>query len=443
MTACSLCRQIPRVVRASSTHSILDCVRHLGPFEESGWRECPECKSRYFVSYEATYEDMSFWEEIEVTRDVSALAVPELLNHPEQYIRTDAAFALARAGRPELSWVHSDPMVRRSGLSALEPPLDVRFLLQDEDPTVRQVAGRLTISWLLEKHDSLGMAELLQGLPDVRLMAAGYLRHSEGLDPVLLAPLLQDSLTGWEWLASQDYQVDRQIGRLLAASQDPDPEQRKKAVSALDSVRGHWGAQTAAVLEGLRKLLESDGHSRLWVLNCLRNLGGELDLRPFLPRLAELLATENAYHFQEVGPLLGKRVRLGEGDSSLVIALMPGLTFSNTYQRRLVGDCYRALMEAGVPLGPAQDLLVRVMSADKTEYCEDMLVPAVTTYLVRRAAWPELERLLRGGASVAGHVALILSKQRFDYKPLEPVLNELLESPSEWVSENCLKALVR
>lgn len=443
MTACSLCRQIPRVVQASSPHSMPECVRHLGPFEESGWRECPECKARYFVSYEATYEDMSFWEEIEVTREVAALAVPELLDHPEPYIRTDAAFALARAGRPELSWAHSDPLVRRSGLSALDPPLDLRFLLQDEDAGVRQLAGRLTLSWVIEKGDSPGMAELLQGLPDVRLMATGYLRHSQGLDPALLAPLLENSLTGWEWLASQNYQTDLQIGRLLGASQDPDPEVRKKAVAALDAVREHWGSQSGAVLEGLRKLLESDGHSRLWVLNCLRNLKDKLNLRPFIPRLAELLATENASHFQEVGRLLDERLRLGEGDSSLVSALMPGLTFTNTYQRRLVGDCYRILMEAGVPLGPAQELLVRVMSADKTEYCEDMLVPAVTTYLLRQAAWPELERLLRGGASVAGHVALILSKQPLEFKPLEPVLNELLESPSEWVAENCLKALVR
>ncbi|MBX3168741.1 MAG: hypothetical protein KF760_15100 [Candidatus Eremiobacteraeota bacterium] len=51
--------------------------------------------------------------------------------------------------------------------------------------------------------------------------------------------------------------------------------------------------------------------------------------------------------------------------------------------------------------------------------------------------------MLRGGTSVAGHVALMLSKERFDYSPLEPVLNELLNHKESWVSENCLKALVR
>jgi len=175
----------------------------------------------------------------------------------------------------------------------------------------------------------------------------------------------------------------------------------------------------------------------------LQKLGPERDLRVFVPVLAGFLATENFSHFQDVARVLERRLQLGEADSELVSVLMPGLTFKNDYQRRLVGDCYRSMMAAGIELGPAREMIVRVMSANKTGLCEDLLVPAVTTYLLRRQCWPELERLLRGGTSVAGHVALVLSKEKFDYGPLEGVLNDLLSHKDSWVSENCLKALVR
>lgn len=443
---CRLCREIPRLIRESSPHSMPACVRHLGPFDESGWRSCPECGARYLVCYEGTYDDMNFYEEIELRRDVSGLAQPELLEHGEAYIRQDAAYALARAGRPELGWGHSDPLVRRSALSALEEPADLRFLLDDEDGPTRQLAARLSLRWVLEHRDSLLMLGLLQNrAADVRHMAIAYLRHSEGLDAGLLAPALEqwsarEELAGLEWLAVRGQEPALQVERLLEASRHADPEVRKAAVSALDPLQPLW---TPAVLARLLELLKDDRHCRYGILLSLQKLGPEWDLRAFVPVLAAFLATENVSFFQNVARVLERRLQVGEGSSELVCTLIGGLTFKNQHQRRLVGDCYRALMVAGIELGPAQELLVRSISADKTEYCDDLLVPAVTTYLVRRRCWPELERLLRGGTSVAGHVALVLSKEKLDYRPLEGALNELLDHKDPWVSENCLKALVR
>ena len=421
-----------------------ESVRHLGPFNQSGERCCPQCRTRYQVFYEETYDDMNYSEEVELRRDVSALARPELLEHSEAYIRQDAAWALARSGRPEVAWGHSDPLVRRSAVSALEDPADLRFLLHDQDELTRQMAARLSLRWLLEHRDSPGLLGLLQQ-PEVRPTAIAYLRHSQGLDPALLAAALEhgktrQELPGLEWLALQGYQPSLQVERLLEATRDADPEVRKGALSALDNLQSLW---TPAVLARLLELLKTDWHCRYGILLSLEKLGPESDLRPFVPVLAGFLGTENSSHFQKVGPVLERRLKFGEGNSELVAVLMPGITFTNQYQRRLVGDCYRTMMTAGIELGPAQEMIVRAMSAKTTDSCEDMLVPALTSYLVRRQCWPELMRLLRGGTSVAGHVALVLSKEKLDYSPLEPVLNELLTHKDPWVSENCLKALVR
>lgn len=442
--ACSLCREIPRLVRESSPDSMPGCVRHLGPFHQSGQRRCPECGTSYSVTYEETFEDMSHWEEVELRRDLSPFAQPQLLQHSEPSIRQDAAFALARAGHPELSWNHPDPLVRRSALSALEEPADYRFLLEDEDGPTRQRAARLTSEWALERQDtSILLGVLRDHQIDVRQMGIAYLRHSKGLNLRELAPVLEQfpqELAGLEWLALQGYQPERQLQRLLEASRQTDPEVRSAAVRSLDALQSLW---TPAVPARLLELLQSDSRCRYSILLSLRKLGREQNLVDFIPILAENLATENFPFIQNVATLLLRRIELGEGDSRLVSTLMPGLDFSNQYQRRLVFECYEALLKAGVELGPAQEKLIRVMSAEKTDFSEDSLVPAMTAYLVRQRCWGDLERLLRGGSSVAGHVALVLSRQELDYSPLRGVLNDLLEHPNSWVSENCLKALVR
>lgn len=440
---CSLCRQIAREVRASSPDSMPNSVQHLGPFNETGQRTCPECARGYFVTYQAIYDDMSFDEEVSLVRDTSDRAFPYLLEEPESYLREDAAYALVRAGHPERAWAHSDPLVRRTAVCALEEPVDLRFLLSDPDPTTRERAALLTLRHLVEARDSASLLTILQtASPEIRLSAVAHLRHSSGLDADLLAPALEElgAVGGFVWLATQGYEPERQIERLLRALQEPDEDVRKAAVTGLGEVRPHW---TPAVLPALRLLLETDPRSRLWVLHVLRDTPPEVDLSEFYPELARILSTENAWHFQEAGPILSRRLALGGGDADLVHMLLPGLTFKGDYQRRLVGDCYKAMMQSGVDLGPSQEVLVQKLSGDRAGLPEDLLVPQLTTYLVGRQNWSELERLLRGGASIAGHVALCLSKERADYQPLKPVLNELLNHPNEWVAENCLKALVR
>lgn len=444
--ACSLCREIPRLIRENSPDSMPECVRHLGPFQRSGQRRCPECGTGYQVTYEETFEDMSHWEEVELRRDLSAFAEPELLKHIEPYIRQDAAFALARAGHPELSWNHADPLVRRSALSALEAPADFRFLLEDEDGPTRQRAARLTVEWALQRQDTAILLGILRDhRMDVRQMGIAYLRHSKGLITRDLAPVLEQwsthqELTGLEWLALQGYQPERQLQRLLEASRQADPEIRSAAVRCLDGLQSLW---TPEVMARMLELLQSDPSCRYSILLSLRKLGREQSMLDFIPVLADELATENSGFFQSVSTLLLRRIELGEGDSRLVSTLMPGLDFRNQHQRRLVIECYEALLKTGADLGPAQERLIQVMSAEKTDYSEDSLVPDMTSYLVRRRCWGDLESLLRGGSSVAGHVALVLSRQELDYSPLKSVLKELLKHPNSWVSENCLKALAR
>jgi len=445
--ACSLCRQIPRTSRYPCP-SLPAFMHHLGPFDESGPRRCPECQARYWVAYQQTYDDMDYSQEVEVTRDVTDLARVELLQLDEAYLRQDAAFALARAGNPEPALTHADPLVRRSAVCALETPCDLRALLEDEDPPTRLMAARRTTQWLLTEHRSKDLLAILrQAPPEVRQIALANLRNAQGLDCALLAPALENAseaweLTGLEWLASQNYQTERQLSRLMAALHRPHVEMRLTAVRALENLRDVWGEQGSEILQCLGRLLKSDGESRYAVLSCLSRLGPEHDLRPMLPVLGGILGQENAPHFQQAGRVLSQRLHLGEIDPQLMLTLLPGLTFTNDYQRRLIGDCYRALLAANLSLGPAQEVLLNSLSSPKTGLCEDLLVPAITHYLLVREAWPELERLLRGGSAVAGHVALQLSQQSIPFSPLEPVLNQLLDHPEEWVAENCLKSLI-
>lgn len=448
LEGCSLCAKIPRRVFEDSPSTMPAFLKHLAPFNESGLRHCNQCGAEYLVSYREIYDDMSYEQEIEVIRKTSHLANPALLQHPQPYIRQDAAFELARQGQPQLGYTHWDPQVRISTLSALEEPVDLRILLDDADPAVRQLAGNLTVQALVDRRDTPAMLELLQNQYwDVRARALVALRHSQGLDPSLLAgaienPSRPEELAGLEWLASVDYQRRSQFTKLVAFCQNSLPEMRGRAIVTLEYLWPFWKEQTPVILDCLLERLNSDPRTRYSVLHCLARLGPEIPLPDFLLPLASMLVSEGIAHYQEIGRLLLQRLHHGEKDSRLFTVLLPGLTLATDYQRRLAGECLALSLTSEVELGEAEtEALLVALCRQPSKLAEDALTPVFARRLIELQNWPALQRLLEAGPNVAGHAALELSRHPFDRQALVNILRRLSAHPSPWLSQNCQKAL--
>ena len=126
---CSICRSLPRSTQVdyeSDLPSNLGKLEPQQPYTSSGRRKCPECSAAYQVTCTHEIDDLQSVTQIRVERKATAEPDPALLDHFEQYLRQDTAFALAtRASRKE-DWASlralissHDGQVREHALQAI------------------------------------------------------------------------------------------------------------------------------------------------------------------------------------------------------------------------------------------------------------------------------------------------------------------------------------
>ncbi len=435
---CSICSKLERVVSVSHSACVPPELKRLGidPEAESATATCPECGNRYFYSYTREYDDMSLDEEYRLER-LRPAPDPTRLEHPDRFVRTEAAWAVCGALAEQARWGelaemlrHPQAHVRREAVLALTEPLApevVEPLAENLDVPrsltllARHHAGDPEKIWaLLDRLGPVEQGELLICLPEESLgpfaglarellagpaadRAVGLLTRTGEISDTLQA--IRDLWTPpaarlWSYLAG----AGRPVAELApeAAERLNDRELSLPLLRGLESL-SRKGAALPFVLRPLCALLEADAcldlRSASWILK------GEMDRGPVAP---EVIAS------------------LG------VMATRPRT--SRDFAARLAAGA-----RGGHDLTPALESLRQVLKG-KDELARDYAAAALTAHSTVQLEWAALRRGLRAhrGPSVT---ALGVGARQHDWSPLVPQVAELVESGNSYVSGEARKAL--
>lgn len=434
--ACSICKHIPRHVSVSSVYDVPKNVARLEPrarLDESGWRTCPECGNRYFLSFEEEIDDMTVYTTIEVTRQVHPKE--SRLTHIEPYMREDAAFALRS---PELLQ-HPDVGIRRAALEGFgEATPALLPCLRDPDSVVRTRAAHKVLPGWIERAEVSPLLDLLRtGPEDMTDLVMGYLCPSE-LDPAPFADAIRayaaagrpKAMRAVEWLASRGHEVAAQIQLLEAQLDSAEREVRERALSALESLVEHWPGAP-------ERLARQLGRDQFYSISVLKKAVRYHDLTPCYPALVETVNGGGAYA-DKAGWLL--REALTGHPADLVAALVPGLKHKEQVRHAVMG-CYTVLAQAGLDLTPGRAALLEALGTRRPSYVESGFAKDYASYLVDHRDYEALELLL-AEADVSGAVSRVLAERpAFDLTPLVPTLQGLVTDRHWWVREGAELAL--
>lgn len=479
--ACTICQFIPRQVHCTAAYDLPKNLDRLLPqqsYEVSGSRHCPECQARYRVSYSEEYEDMCPNIEIEVVRLADPRANPQMLEHFQDYLRQDTAYALSQQALQARDWSalngwigHIDPLVREQALLALStssvprtPLLEcLRARLDDPERSARQLAAQILLRYWVDNKETAPLEQILRQAPvDVRGWAILAIVHSEGLDPVPLARPLQElcnhsdqelrsrAVQGVAWLGQRGYQSDSELKLLRGLLGHPEVETRQRALQGLESLVKEWGPQSDEIVAEVRQLLQSDRATRYYSLALLRSVATQAAIQSCFPALIELLLHDREGYADDAGVILQQAIGAGHMQPFLVEAMAPGWALQGEQERYLVSQCYQAMARAGLDLQPALPQMMAALTGPRSCYVESYFAADLTGFLTRSArlepeAVSQLERLLEANADVSGCVAQALAaraKQGLDLTPLLPSLVKMLGDRHWFAGDGARQALL-
>lgn len=435
---CSICSKLERVVSVSHSACVPPEFKRLGidPEAESASATCPECGNRYFYTYTREYDDMTLYEEYRLER-LRPAPDPTRLEHPNLFVRTEAAWAvcgaLAEQGRwGELAEMlrHPQAHVRREAVLALTEPL--------APEVVEPLAENLDVprSLTLLAHHHAGNPDKIQTLLD-RL---GPVEQAE-----LLVCLPPEALSPFAGLARELLKgpaADRAVALLLRTGE---------LSATLQAIRELWTPPAARLWSYLagegRPVAElapeaaarlNDRELSLPLLSGLEALSRKGAALPFvLAPLCALLEAGNCLDLRAASWILKREMDRGPVAPEVIASL--GVMATRTRTSSDFSARLGAAARSGHDLTPAVESLRQVLKG-KDELARDYAAAALTAHWTAQEDWAELSRLLRAHPGpCATELGQLASKH--DWSPLVPQLEELVESGNSYVSGEARKAL--
>ncbi len=492
---CSICRHIPRSsggygsppsearVLNLPTPS-LDCVSLI--------RKCPECGTYYYYMYAEEMDDLSIDRSMDLHRldPVEALQrlqgndrveyeqkLPDLLKkfradlqHPVEFARSEAAWALARYALDKQQWNDiqdllqiPDVLIRRNVFQELfnfgfgKLPLDLlrdrlREAINDSDSKIRYNAASILSQEIIARKDYASLAEFLDH-PREEAVAA---------------------ITYWIWMAVRDSQFD--ISRLrerlveftrskIAAIRDharytlieAKPHPGKSAIDVLidnlsaDDVKVrkdaamslvHLAEEKTDISKAFPALIEmlKDKEMAWYAIDALHNAAswGKLDITLAVPALIRML--EKAFKkpsdsCTDIEQTLYKAMKNGTNISAAYPALAKLLL-----SRKVGVEIFEEAMKRGEDLSTLESD-IRINDND---YDSEFSVKLLTYIYARGKKWDDLKSLLEHeNKNVPGPAASWLAEVPDDITPIIPALVKNVLHSYWYVRDSSVRALLR
>ncbi|GMU53234.1 MAG: hypothetical protein AMXMBFR33_23800 [Candidatus Xenobia bacterium] len=426
------------MVHVSHVSSVPPELKRLGidPEAESASATCPECGNRYLYSYTREYDDMTLDEEYRLER-LRPASDPTRLEHPDRFVRTEAAWGVCGALAEQARWEelaemlrHPQAHVRREAVLALTEPLAPEVV----EPLEENLDVPRSLTLLAHHHAS--NPEKLQTLLD-RL---GPIEQGE-----LLICLPPEALSPFAGLARELLKgpaADRAVALLMRTGE---------VAATLQAIRELWTPPAARLWSYLagegRPVAElapeaaarlNDRELSLPLLRGLEALSRKGAALPFvLAPLCTLLEAGQCLDLRAASWILKHEMDRGPVAPEVIASLGIMATrprTSSDFSARLA-----AAARAGHDLAPALECLRQVLNG-KNELARDYAAAALTAYWTAREDWAELSRLMRAHPGPCAS-ELALQAKEHDWSPLVPQLEELVESGNSYVSGEARKAL--
>lgn len=435
---CSICSKLERVVSVDHQVHVPPELKRLGiePETEHAAATCPECGNNYVYSYTREYDDMTLYENYRLER-LRPAPDPARLEHPNLFVRTEAAWSVCGALAEQARWGelaemlrHPQAHVRREAVLVLKTPLAAEVVEPLSESL--EVPGALPllarhhagdpgkIQALLDRLEPLAQAELLTALPD------------EALSP--FAGLARELLRGPA--------ADQAVGLLLRTGELP---------ATLQAIRELWTpaatrlwcylAERGEPVAELAPEAAARMHERWCSLSVLKGLwalgrrGQELSFA--LAPLCALLQANACSDLYSASWILHWELERGPVASEVIATLGVMAT-----RPRTARDFAHTLLNAahhGHDLSPAVESLRQALQGDEA-LARDYAVAALTAHWTAVGSWDELKELLRAySGPCATELAALAGKH--DWAPLVGQVQMLANSGEFYVSGEALKAL--
>jgi HEAT repeat protein len=503
---CSICKFIPREYFTSYESDVPKGVQKLipqNPIQVTGNRKCPECGNYYSVDYDEEWESptdgMSCIITIEIKRLTPLDALRTLkdkdleeikskydelihraesaINHPESYLREDAAAALAKHYIDKGEWEkirellkHEDKYVRLTVMNILnkqETTLTGQFiptfesLLQDENDEIKKIACTRLFRFYSEANDSDKLKELVEkGGKIVKSTAIQLLRNDANADLRPFMPFIRESLTHSDVnLQSQAWcslvqaiqngiEVSINLELITRLISDENEKIRESATCALKDVVNK--VDIRKVMPTLTRLIQEKDMSGYYAMSALKNLAKIRDISGAFPILKEIVLDKNNGRRESAAYLLKDAIE-GSGrnkiDFSSLIPIFTTLLFDeNEMIKNCASDVFKLLIKKHRDLSPVIREIMRMLTAGRVSYIESYLAKDVSNYLIKKKDWENLDKLLKSNKDVSGAASGALAEWAMKKKDISPVIPSLvanLENKNSYAREGAAYALAK